>query len=300
SFGVITVQIMTQLFPKPGNRRKDVEVAGLGLLEKRISEQERRQNHISKINSSHPLLATALDCLKDDHAERPNAQTLCETVAKLKKMPKYGISIKEAFQMKHETIAAGLLEIKNMSKKHIDKIHTLQTESNKEIVQLQCKLIEAEEEFSVIEKQKNVLQFRINKMKSSTLHKLCHDGNMKSIKAYVDRLDDVLCLSEMLANRKGVFGYTPLHEAVASGKPEVLRYLLDLTGNANVNCRAHSGYTPLHLAASSGHGKCVQELLTHGADISCVDEYGKTPKQTALLGSKHSIAKLLLSEGELN
>ena len=300
SFGVITVQTMTRLFPQPGNRRKEVEIENEGLLEKRISEQERRQNHISKIDRSHPLLVTALDCLKDDPAERPSAQELCETVATLKKKPKYDESISEASQEKNETIAAGLLEMENMSKKHIDKIHTLKfkIESNKEIMELHGQLMEAEEELSVIEKQSNILQFRINEKKSFSLHKLCREGNMKSIIAYVDRLDDIECLAKMLANRKGVFGYTPLHEAVAGGKPEILRYLLDLFGNvANVNCQANNGYTPLHLAASSGHSQCVRELLAHGADVSCVDQYGKTPKQAAR--SKHNIVKLLQSEGEL-
>ena len=296
SFGVIAIQTMTRLFPQPGDRRKEVEIDNVGLLEKRISEQERRQNHISKVNPSHPLLATALDCLKDDHTERPNAQTLCETVAMLKKMPKYGVSIREE---KNETIAAGLLEIENMSKKHIDKIHTLQTENNKEIVQLQGQLMEAKEEFSVIEKQSNVLQFRINEKKSCSLNKLCHEGNMKSIKVYVDLLDDIECLAERLANRKGAFGYTPLHEAAASGKPEVLKYLLDLTGNANVNCPANKGYTPLHLAASNGHSQCVRELLVHGADIGLVDQYGKTPRQAARSKHNNIIMKLLQSEGEL-
>ena len=131
----------------------------------------------------------------------------------------------------------------------------------------------------------------------SKLHKLCHDGNLKKIRTFVEDIDPQV-LGEKLANRKGVFGYTPLHEAVASGKPEVLTFLLDRTGNANVNCRANSGYTPLHLAASSGHGKCVRALLEHDADISCTDEYGKTPKQTAELSSKSSIVKLLKSEGE--
>ena len=131
----------------------------------------------------------------------------------------------------------------------------------------------------------------------SKLHKLCHDGNLKKIKTFVEDIDSQL-LGDKLANRKGVFGYTPLHEAVASGKPEVLKFLLERTKNANVNCRANSGYTPLHLAASSGHGKCVRELLEHGADIGCTDEYGKTPKQTAELSSKSSIVKLLKSEGE--
>ena len=131
----------------------------------------------------------------------------------------------------------------------------------------------------------------------SRLHKLCHDGNIKKVRDFVERLDEK-SLAEKLANRKGVFGYTPLHEAVASGKPDVLDYLLEKTKNAHVNCRANSGYTPLHLAASSGHSLCVQRLLEHSADIAITDEYGKTPKQTAELSSKQSIVKLLKSEGE--
>ena len=134
-----------------------------------------------------------------------------------------------------------------------------------------------------------------------SLHKLCREGNMKKIRAYTEDID-VACLGELLGRNRGFFGYTPLHEAVVGRKPEVLKYLLDLAGNANVNCRAGFGrYTPLHLAASNGYGKCVQELLEHGADISCVDRYGRTPKETAELDrSKHNhVVKLLQSEGEL-
>jgi len=127
----------------------------------------------------------------------------------------------------------------------------------------------------------------------SKLHKLCHDGNIRKVREFVEKLDDK-SLAEKLANRKGVFGYTPLHEAVASGKAEVLDYLLDKTKNAHVNCRANSGCTPLHIAATSGHSECVRKLLEHSADISITDEYGKTPKQT---GSKASIVRLLRSEG---
>ena len=62
----------------------------------------------------------------------------------------------------------------------------------------------------------------------SRLHKLCHDGNLKKIRAFVKDMDPHV-LGERLANRKRVFGYTPLHEAVASGKPEVLKFLLEQT-----------------------------------------------------------------------
>lgn len=214
-------------------------------------------------------------------------------------MPKYSESVRKVFQEKHETIVAGLVEIENMSKEHADKVHALQREINKEMIALQGQLLEMKEEYSVIEKRYDVLRFRIGEVTSTTLHKLCHSGNMERIKAYVDHLDDVVLLGKMLGSRKGVFGYTPLHEAVASGKPEVLQYLLKSTGNSNVNCPANSGITPLHLAVSNGHGRCVQELLAHGADISCADDYGNTPKQAAELRSKHDIVKILQKEGEL-
>ena len=154
----------------------------------------------------------------------------------------------------------------------------------------------------------------------SRLHKLCQDGNLKKVTEHVRVLKETTqvpqtaagvpvfvaaegenigqkLLDEKLNNRKGVFGYTPLHEAVASGHSKVLSFLLGEGGD--VNCRANSGYTPLHLAASSGHADCVRVLLRKKADISMTDEYGKTPKQTAELSSKNSIVRLLRSEGML-
>lgn len=103
-------------------------------------------------------------------------------------------------------------------------------------------------------------------------------------------------IDDRLNNRRGVFGYTPLHEAVSGGHHKVLDHLLGKGGD--VNCRANSGYTPLHLAASAGHINCVKILLKHDANIILVDDYGKTPKQTAALSSKTNIVKLLRSEGD--
>ena len=130
-----------------------------------------------------------------------------------------------------------------------------------------------------------------------SLHKLCHQGDLKKVREVVDKLNEEE-LSEKLATQKGVFqGYTPLHEAVASGNQNVLEFLLEKT-NANVDIRAKKGYTPLHVAASMGHEECVKVLLNHRADVSLTDEYGKTPRQTAELSSKHRIVRLLRSEGE--
>lgn len=130
------------------------------------------------------------------------------------------------------------------------------------------------------------------------LHKLCQSGELQKIIEFVVQFPDKLGLDDRLANRKGVFGYTPLHEAVASGHFKVLDYLLKNAGHQHVNCRANSGYTPMHLAASSGHVDCVRVLLRHYADIGVVDEYGKTPKQTAELSSKEPIVRVLRGAGK--
>ena len=94
SFGVITLQILSRQFPKPGNRKKRVPISLPGLpsdtiAEVPIPETERRQNHISEIDPNHTLLQVALDCLKDRDAERPSAQQLCERIAVLKEDPQY-------------------------------------------------------------------------------------------------------------------------------------------------------------------------------------------------------------------
>ena len=52
----------------------------------------------------------------------------------------------------------------------------------------------------------------------SRLHKLCRDGNEEKVVEFVGHIADRKTLEDRLANEKGVFGYTPLHEAVASGR----------------------------------------------------------------------------------
>ena len=98
SFGVITLQILTRQFPNPGDRRKEVQIdhPGLpsGMVEIRIPERERRQNHISEINPNHSLLQVALGCLKDRDVERPSSQQLCERVAALKETSQYSESMR--------------------------------------------------------------------------------------------------------------------------------------------------------------------------------------------------------------
>ena len=93
SFGVLVLQMLTREFPNPGDRRRVIssKYPGIpsGVLEIRVPEIDRRQDQINKVDPNHPLLAVALNCLKDNHIERPSAQDLCERVAALKESSEY-------------------------------------------------------------------------------------------------------------------------------------------------------------------------------------------------------------------
>ena len=91
SSGVIIIQILTQQFPKPGDRLITVNDPRYpqGALKLRVPEVERRQNHIREIDPNHPLLQIALDCLKDRDIDRPSAQQLFDRVVALKECSEY-------------------------------------------------------------------------------------------------------------------------------------------------------------------------------------------------------------------
>lgn len=67
SFGVLTVEILTCLYPEPDSRQK----------------------HIEKIASEHPLRKTALDCLEVKASLRPSAIWLCATMEEIKESRAY-------------------------------------------------------------------------------------------------------------------------------------------------------------------------------------------------------------------
>ena len=149
SFGVITLQILTRQFPKPGNRRKEIEINHPGLpsgtmAEVLVPETERRQNHISIIDPNHTLLQVSLDCLKNRDVERPSAQQLCERVAALKESPEYSESVRDAEERNTAEQGRGVEregEIRSLRQQHTQQIQGLQ-----QIIQSQVRRLEEKDE----------------------------------------------------------------------------------------------------------------------------------------------------------
>ena len=95
SHGVLTIQIATRKFPNPGDAHMYTDdFNGRVLIQ--IPETARRMNDISLVDRNHPLLSFALNCLKDNDAERPAANELCERLATLKGEQMYTFSVEES------------------------------------------------------------------------------------------------------------------------------------------------------------------------------------------------------------
>lgn len=100
-------------------------------------------------------------------------------------------------------------------------------------------------------------------------------------------------------------GLTPVFVAVAYGKAEALRLLLEAGANINVTAtttRRHTDdgkITPLHIATIKGHSDAVQLLLDYGVDSEGSGEqvWKYTPLHMAAMGGHVEIVKLLLSKG---
>ena len=112
SHGVLGVQIMTREFPKPGKRYNRIQIQDLRYpqgIEARVSEVERRKEHIDLIDHTHPLLAVAIDCLKDEEGERPSAQEICGRLAALKQAPQFTLSLREQATPQQSTADEGVV-----------------------------------------------------------------------------------------------------------------------------------------------------------------------------------------------
>ncbi|XP_047143282.1 leucine-rich repeat serine/threonine-protein kinase 2 isoform X2 [Hydra vulgaris] len=104
-------------------------------------------------------------------------------------------------------------------------------------------------------------------------------------------------LKSTLNVRSGPLGYTKLHNAVFSKKPDKLRQLLEY--GADVNLMSDGGYTPLHIAASIDAFSCIEVLLEYNACTTICDENKRTPYDTAVYYDSVNSARLLLSHDVL-
>lgn len=83
-------------------------------------------------------------------------------------------------------------------------------------------------------------------------------------------------------SKENIFSETPLHSACTSGRSlELIKYLLEHP-NVNINYQGKDGHTALHSACYHGHIRVVQFLLECGADmnlVACAEMSGGVDKK---------------------
>eukprot|EP00696_Hemimastix_kukwesjijk_P019282 gnl/Hemi2/8507_TR2948_c0_g1_i1.p1 gnl/Hemi2/8507_TR2948_c0_g1~~gnl/Hemi2/8507_TR2948_c0_g1_i1.p1 ORF type:complete len:275 (+),score=65.03 gnl/Hemi2/8507_TR2948_c0_g1_i1:128-952(+) len=83
-------------------------------------------------------------------------------------------------------------------------------------------------------------------------------------------------LQSPLLVKKDVDGWTPLHFAAWTNKPETVRLLL--SNGATTNCKTRKNKnTPLHMAAKEGYADVCRVLLEYGANPSVSNKKKKKP-----------------------
>ena len=106
----------------------------------------------------------------------------------------------------------------------------------------------------------------------TALHYACQLGDFDSVKILVDTKADITSFSN---NRR-----TPLHLAAKMNRNDIVNYLIDKIlenksiDNKIINFKDDNGCTPTHLAAKEGNTKCLESLLSKGADLYATDLCG--------------------------
>lgn len=95
-----------------------------------------------------------------------------------------------------------------------------------------------------------------------------------------------------LQYRPGKKEFTPLLSACLTGRPEVVKYLLDK--GADVNAKSKTGLSALEAAVLRNDPELIDLLISRGVDIEAEDKSGKTPFWVAaMFGYRKSMKKLL-------
>lgn len=127
-----------------------------------------------------------------------------------------------------------------------------------------------------------------------TFFEACGVGDVEAMKRF-------LVKDPKLATSWIEFGWSALHLAAFSGKPEGVRLLLDRGANVEARARTKFKNTPLQAALLCGQYETAKLLLENGADPLVRQSKGFTPIHEGALLGRRDIVDLLLDKGaEIN
>ncbi len=102
------------------------------------------------------------------------------------------------------------------------------------------------------------------------------------------------CASRLTDRPEYLRSHRALFAAVNQGRPDVIRFLLDLGVSAEVEKPGYAGQRALHLAAAKDQVGCARMLLDHGAEVDPRDSvHQATPLGWAVWFGNNAVAEML-------
>ena len=187
--GVLMIQTITRKFPDPGpamNRVNDAKYP-TGWTNAPVPEMQRRQNHLSLIPQTHPMLHVALDCLKDRDHERLSAKQICQGLSALKEAPQYVQSLKKKGEDLQE------------KEQLIQQLKQENEEKSKEVVKKEKEVREMERELRGKERNIEYLQSQLQQKKKEIREK---EGEVREKERDTESLQDQLQQKERKVREK--------------------------------------------------------------------------------------------------
>ena len=125
--------------------------------------------------------------------------------------------------------------------------------------------------------------------------RLCISGDLSALRSYLR--DGGNSGSSEINTPSATTGYAPLHHAVLSKRPEVIRLLLQEVDGLDIDVCSMTGLatTPLHLAAENDDRDCVTALIECNASLSVLDRLHRSPLDVAVeCDSKNAVHAMRL------
>lgn len=122
-----------------------------------------------------------------------------------------------------------------------------------------------------------------------------HEWLVKSTTGRLSPIYSLLQQDVHLAEKRNfISGFTVLHWAAKHGNNKMVRKILDIGKNVDVNIKSHDGYTPLHVAAIHSHESVLNLLVRqYGANCNIRDNSGKKAYQYLRKDLSTEVKKLL-------
>ena len=109
-------------------------------------------------------------------------------------------------------------------------------------------------------------------------------GDLREVEALLSKGADV--------NEKGLFGASPLYEAIHYHAPfDIVQTLINK--GADVNRGLTNGWRPIHVAVRNNDADVVKLLLERGVNITVPNPFGKTPLNMAEEKGYSTIARMI-------